>query len=121
GDSRRSESDGTRMSEAVAPPLPATVAIEHANEHDPMHDGNPASRILIVAQSPRSEEMVIGRPLVGASGRLLCRTLGLEGITREQCYIVNTIGELPEGRSKTGRAEVITPAQATRWREKFYE
>lgn len=63
-----------------------------------MIDGDPAiAKLLIVAMSPGEEELDQGIPLVGPTGRMIWKILSDNGVTRPQCYIVNVIGELPEG------------------------
>jgi uracil-DNA glycosylase family 4 len=47
--------------------------------------------------APGREELQADRPLVGGSGRLFWALAKKAGIKREACYIVNTIGEWPEG------------------------
>jgi len=62
-----------------------------------MVDGNPDAPILLVGMAPGREELAAARPFVGGSGRLLWALMKKAGIRREDCYIVNIIGEWPEG------------------------
>lgn len=79
-----------------------------------MVDGDPASPILVVGESPGREELRANRPFIGASGRILWGQLGRAGVDRSQCYIINVIGEMPE--RKTGGPTV---AQIERYWDQF--
>ena len=48
-------------------------------------------RIAIVGEAPGEEEASVGRPFVGASGRLLDGMLAHVGIMRNNCYVTNTV------------------------------
>lgn len=60
-----------------------------------MIDGRPDAPILVVGMAPGREELVADRPFVGGSGRLLWALAKRGGWTRDDCYIVNVIGEWP--------------------------
>lgn len=60
-------------------------------------DGDPTAPICLIGMAPGREELRDGRPFVGGSGRLLWSLARRAGWGRESCYILNTIGELPEG------------------------
>lgn len=49
------------------------------------------AKIVIIGESPASEEMKLGQPLVGKSGKLLNQALVAAGIDRSQCYIMNLV------------------------------
>ena len=54
--------------------------------------GNPAADLMFVGEGPGAEEDARGLPFVGKSGKLLDRLILEEmGLTREQCYIANTV------------------------------
>ncbi len=54
--------------------------------------GDPNADLVLVGEGPGAEEDAQGLPFVGRSGRLLDRLLLEEiGITRDQCYVCNTI------------------------------
>ena len=59
----------------------------------------PDSLVTIVAESAGSTEVLLERPLVGASGRELMRALKKVGVSREQCSLTNTILCQPPGGS----------------------
>ena len=67
-------------------------------------EGPPLSRehgqlpVMILGEAPGREEDSLGRPFVGASGKLLRSTLKLERIPYEQCYITNTVKCFPHGK-----------------------
>lgn len=60
-----------------------------------MIDGRLNAPILVVGMSPGREELAQGRPFVGGSGRLLWALAKRAGFTRDDCFIVNVIGEWP--------------------------
>lgn len=49
------------------------------------------AKIVIIGESPASEEMKLGQPLVGPSGKLLNQALVHAGIDRSACYIMNCV------------------------------
>lgn len=49
------------------------------------------AKIVIIGESPAGEEMKLGQPLVGPSGKLLNQALVAAGIDRSQCYIMNLV------------------------------
>ncbi len=60
--------------------------------------GNPQARLMFVGEGPGEQEDVQGLPFVGRSGQLLDRLVAEEmGLTREQCYIANTVKCRPPG------------------------
>lgn len=63
-----------------------------------MVDGDPAAPLLVIGMAPGREELQHNKPFMGGSGKLLWKQLAKRAnITRADCYIVNTIGEWPEG------------------------
>ena len=62
--------------------------------------GNPSADLLFVGEAPGREEDEQGRPFVGAAGQLLTKIIEAMGMTREEVYIVNTVGcRPPENRN----------------------
>lgn len=53
-------------------------------------EGSPSSPICIVGEAPSIEEMKQQRPFVGPAGQVLDRCLLSAGISRSDCYIINT-------------------------------
>ena len=64
--------------------------------------------------APGREELDRDTPFIGSSGRFLWTLFKEAEIDRTDCYIVNTIGEWPEG--KDGNP---TPEQYDRWWDRF--
>lgn len=60
-------------------------------------DGDPNAQVMVIAMAPGREELKEDKPLVGGSGKLFWSMMNRKaGITRDQCFILNTIGEWPE-------------------------
>jgi uracil-DNA glycosylase len=60
--------------------------------------GNPHSDLMFVGEGPGEQEDLQGLPFVGRSGQLLDRLILEEmGLTRDSCYIANTIKCRPPG------------------------
>lgn len=60
--------------------------------------GNPRSELMFVGEGPGEQEDLQGLPFVGRSGRLLDRLMAEElGVTRDDCYIANTLKCRPPG------------------------
>ena len=47
--------------------------------------------VMIIGEAPGASEDVGGEPFIGRSGKLLFKLLGEQGISREDCYITNTV------------------------------
>lgn len=60
-------------------------------------EGNPDADIMFVGEGPGQKEDELGRPFVGAAGRLLEELLGAVGLTRNDVYIANVIKHRPPG------------------------
>ena len=62
--------------------------------------GNPSADLMFVGEAPGREEDEQGLPFVGAAGQLLTKIIEAMGTTREDVYIVNTVGcRPPENRN----------------------
>lgn len=59
----------------------------------PYSEGDPAAKILFVAEAPARYEMIDGKPLVGPSGKVFNECLHKAGITRHQVSIANVCRE----------------------------
>ena len=55
----------------------------------PYEEGDPQSRICILAEAPSRSEMREGRPLVGPSGQVLEQCMHSARMIRRDCYITN--------------------------------
>lgn len=60
-------------------------------------EGNPDADILFVGEGPGQKEDELGRPFVGAAGRLLEELLKHIGLTRNDVFIANVIKHRPPG------------------------
>lgn len=57
--------------------------------------GNSSAKLMIVLEAPGKTEEEIGKPAVGATGRLLDEFLFNAGITRDQVYVTNVVKVRP--------------------------
>jgi len=79
-------------------------------------EGPVPARGMIVGEAPGRQEVVVGRPFVGAAGRLLDSALAALGVPREDVYITNVIKDLPLdslGKIRRPDAEEIQEWSAT--------
>ena len=53
--------------------------------------GNPEAELLFVGEAPGADEDRVGKPFVGAAGRLLDRILGAMGMSEDDVYIANVV------------------------------
>ena len=64
----------------------------HSNRsHIVFGEGTPSARIVIVGEGPGRDEDRVGRPFVGAAGKLLDRIIAAMGLRRQEVYICNVI------------------------------
>lgn len=54
-------------------------------------EGNASAELLFVGEAPGASEDAVGRPFVGAAGKLLDTLLGLTGRTREDVFVLNVV------------------------------
>jgi DNA polymerase len=54
-------------------------------------EGSRSSKVMLIGEAPGATEDEMGRPFVGAAGRLLTLTLESMGIHREEVYITNVV------------------------------
>lgn len=54
-------------------------------------EGNPRARLLFIGEGPGRDEDALGRPFVGAAGRLLEKMIAAIGMTRSDVYIANVV------------------------------
>lgn len=70
----------------------------HSNRtHIVFGEGNPSARVVLVGEGPGREEDRLGRPFVGAAGKLLDRIIAAMGWRRHEVYICNVIKCRPPG------------------------
>jgi DNA polymerase len=69
--------------------------------------GNPMADLMFVGEAPGAEEDKQGLPFVGRSGQLLDRVIREElGMTREDCFIANTLRCRPPGNRDPQPTEI---------------
>jgi len=71
-------------------------------------DGPPGSRLMLVGEGPGSEEDRLGRPFVGAAGRLLSRILEAVQISRDEVYIANVVKCRPPSNRAPSHSEIAS-------------
>ncbi len=71
-------------------------------------DGNPDSDLMFVGEAPGMNEDKIGRPFVGAAGKLLDQLLDSIGLDRGKCVICNVIKCRPPGNRNPEPDEIAT-------------
>ncbi|MDX2112254.1 MAG: uracil-DNA glycosylase [Alphaproteobacteria bacterium] len=68
-------------------------------------DGNPDSGLMIIGEAPGAQEDLQGIPFCGPSGALLDKMLASIGLSREGCYITNTVFWRPPGNRQPSPEE----------------
>lgn len=63
----------------------------HARRRSVPGEGSADAELLLVGEAPGSSEDEVGRPFVGAAGKLLDVLLGLIGLRRPQVYVLNVV------------------------------
>lgn len=71
-------------------------------------DGNPDSDLMFVGEAPGMNEDKIGRPFVGAAGKLLDQLLDSIGLDRGKCVICNVIKCRPPDNRNPEPDEIAT-------------
>lgn len=70
-------------------------------------EGNPRAELLFIGEGPGQEEDMLGRPFVGAAGRLLEKMLAAISLTRNDVYIANVVKCRPP-YNRTPQADEVT-------------
>ena len=71
--------------------------------------GDPTADLMFVGEGPGAQEDLQGEPFVGRSGKLLDQLMLEElGLTRDRCYVCNTIKCRPPGNRDPLPAEIAT-------------
>jgi uracil-DNA glycosylase family 4 len=65
--------------------------LHSSRAHIVFGEGNPSARIVLVGEGPGRDEDRLGRPFVGAAGKLLDRIIAAMGWGRAEVYICNVI------------------------------
>lgn len=74
-----------------------TVRIKSGEARAVFGEGNPDAELMFVGEGPGAEEDRLGRPFVGAAGKLLDREIAAMGLKREDVYIANVVKTRPPG------------------------
>jgi DNA polymerase len=69
-------------------------------------EGDKNSKVMFVGEAPGATEDEMGRPFVGAAGRLLTTMLESLGIKRESVYITNVVKCRPPGNREPNDEEI---------------
>lgn len=82
-------------------------ALKHTATKLVFADGNPQAKVMIIGEAPGRDEDRIGKPFVGASGKLLDKMLAAIGLSREEnVYITNVINWRPPGNRDPSDSEI---------------
>lgn len=72
------------------------------SRHHLCGEGNPDSRIMLIAQAPGGTEDAVGRMFVGPSGKVLDELLAAARVERDEIYMTNLVKcRLPKNRRPT--------------------
>ena len=67
-----------------------------------LFDGNIKSKLMIIGEAPRKEEVEQGLPFVGSTGQLLNKMLSAIQLDRKDIYVTNAVPwRLPQDRTPT--------------------
>lgn len=69
-------------------------------------EGSPRAGLMLVGEGPGAEEDRLGKPFVGAAGKLLDRILEAAGLKRDELYITNVVKCRPPGNRLPDTGEV---------------
>jgi DNA polymerase len=69
-------------------------------------EGDPDADVVLVGEAPGATEDLIGRPFVGAAGRLLDDLLEAAGLRRDDVFITNLVRARPPGNRDPRAAEI---------------
>ncbi len=72
-------------------------SLHQTRTHTVFGEGNIHARIMFIGEGPGREEDLLGRPFVGAAGRLLDKMLESIGFNRNTVYIANVLKCRPPG------------------------
>ena len=59
--------------------------------------GNPRADLVVIGEGPGADEDAQGKPFVGRAGQLLTKMLDSVHVTRDECFITNTVLCRPPG------------------------
>lgn len=65
-------------------------------------EGNPEAAVFFCGEAPGKDEETLGRPFVGAAGKLLDKMIAAAALVREDVYIANVLQWRPETTARYG-------------------
>lgn len=68
-------------------------------------EGDPDAKLMFVGEAPGADEDRLGRPFVGAAGKLLDKILEAAGFVRDKVYITNVAKCRPPGNRIPTKSE----------------
>ncbi len=71
--------------------------LHQSRTHTVFGEGNVRARIMFIGEGPGRDEDLLGRPFVGAAGRLLDKMLESIGMNRNTVFIANVLKCRPPG------------------------
>ena len=78
-------------------------------------DGPIPCKVMLIGEAPGRDEDVMGKPFVGAAGKVLTKCLNLAGINRTQVYITNVVKHRPPNNRVPNKIEVESCAKFLDW------
>ncbi|WIF95757.1 uracil-DNA glycosylase [Caminicella sporogenes] len=82
-------------------------------------EGNPEAVIMFIGEGPGYNEDVMGRPFVGAAGKLLTKAIEGIGFKREEIYIANIVKCRPPNNRNPREDEINACIPYLRWQVKI--
>ncbi len=82
--------------------------LSQKRHHVVFGEGNPNARLVFIGEGPGADEDRLGRPFVGAAGKLLDKIIAAMGLKREDVYIGNVVKCRPPGNRDPQPDEIET-------------
>lgn len=77
-------------------------------------EGSPAAKLVFLGEAPGAREDLVGRPFIGAAGRVLDDLLASINLRREEVFILNTVKCRPPENRNPQRSELVACAPLLR-------
>ena len=74
-------------------------------------EGTLGAQVMLIGEAPGEQEVLAGRPFVGAAGKNLDAFLAASGFSRDALYITNVVKFRPVKASEKGRLSNRTPTR----------
>ncbi len=94
------------IADAIRGHVPCGFAICEEARHLVPGEGNPDADVVIVGEAPGRSEDEVGKPFVGAAGKLLDTLLADAGLERADVFITNVVKARPPGNRDPKADEV---------------